>query len=146
MTPPGAAALSAPPPPVAELATRMRAAGAASTGTLVPAGSPPLALTLVTGDLAIASTALGRGLLLVDGLLDITGTFAFNGVIVASAGIRIATGARLDVAGSIWLGNGAALVVDGDARVAARADALDAAETLLRLPRRAILAGQRDPP
>ncbi len=146
VTPPGAASLSAPPPPVAELATRMRAAGAAATGTLVPAGSPPLALTLVTGDLAIATTALGRGLLLVDGLLDITGTFAFNGVVVASAGIRIAAGARLDVAGSIWLGSGASLVVDGDARVAARADALDAAETLLRLPRRAILAGQRDPP
>jgi len=134
VTPAGVAALNAPPPPVAELATRLRAAGAAATGTLVPAGSPPLALTLVTGDLAIASTALGRGLLLVDGLLDITGTFAFNGVVVASAGIRVAAGARLDVAGSIWLGSGASLVVDGDARVAARADALDAAETLLRLP------------
>ena len=97
VTPPGAASLSAPPPPVAELATRMRAAGAAPTGTLVPAGSPPLALTLVTGDLAIGATALGRGLLLVDGLLDITGTFEFNGVVVASAGIRVATGARLDV-------------------------------------------------
>jgi hypothetical protein len=146
VTPAGVAALNHPPPPVAELATRLRAAGAAATGTLVPAGSPPLALTLVTGDLAIASTALGRGLLLVDGLLDITGTFAFNGVVVASAGIRVAAGARLDVAGSIWLGSGAPLVVDGDARVAARADALDAAEALLRLPRRAILAGQRDPP
>jgi hypothetical protein len=146
VAPAGTGSLSAPPPPVAELASRMRAAGAASAGTLVPAGSPPLALTLVTGDLVIASAALGRGLLLVDGLLDIAGTFEFNGVVVASAGIRVAAGARLDVAGSIWLPGGAALAVDGDARVAARADALDAAESLLPLPRRAILASQRDPP
>jgi hypothetical protein len=146
VTPAAAGSLSAPPPPIAELGSRMRAAGAASTGTLVPAGSPPLALTLVTGDLALAAAALGRGLLLVDGLLDIAGTFEFNGVVVASAGIRVAAGARLDVAGSIWLGSGAALVVDGDARVSARADALDAVETLLPLPRRAMLAGQRDPP
>jgi hypothetical protein len=146
VSPAGVGALRAPPPPLAELAARMRGAGAASTGTLVAAGSPPLALTLVTGDLAVATTALGRGLLLVDGLLDIAGTFEFNGVVVASAGIRVAAGARLDVAGSIWLGSGASLVVDGDARVAARADALDAAESLLRLPRRAVLASQRDPP
>ena len=146
VSPAGVASLRAPPPPVPELVVRMRDAGAASAGTLVPAGTPPLALTLVTGDLTIPSTALGRGLLLVDGLLDIRGTFEFNGVVVASAGIRVAAGARLDVAGSIWLGSGASLVVDGDARVAARGDALDAAESLLRLPRRAFLAGQRDPP
>ena len=38
------------------------------------------------------------------------------------AGIRVASGARLDVAGAIWLGGGATLVVDGEARVAARAE------------------------
>jgi hypothetical protein len=146
VSPAGVGSLRGPPPPVAELAARMRAAGAASAGTLVPAGAPPLALTLVAGDLTVPSIALGHGLLLVDGLLDIAGTFEFNGVVVASAGIRVAAGARLDVAGSIWLGSGASLLVDGDARVAARLDALEAADGLLPLPRRASLADQRDPP
>jgi hypothetical protein len=146
VAPTAGGSLRVPPPPISELGVRMRDAGAASAGTLVAAGSPPLALTLVTGGLTVPASALGRGLLLVDGLLDILGTFEFNGVVVASAGIRVAAGARLDVAGSIWLGSGASLVVDGDARVAARGDALDAAESLLRLPRRAFLVGQRDPP
>ena len=124
----------------------MRDAGAAAGGTFVPAGTPPLALTLTPGDLLIGSSALGRGLLFVDGLLDISGSFEFSGLVVASRGIRVAAGARLDVAGGIWLGTGAGLVVDGDGRVAARADELDAAESLLRLPRRALLASLRDSP
>jgi hypothetical protein len=144
---PGAAApFGVSAPPLAALAARMRDAGAASAGTLVPAGLPPLALTLVTGDLTIGASALGRGLLMVDGRLDIGGSFEFNGVVVATRGIRVAAGARMDVAGAIWLGIGAALEVAGDVRVTARADALEAADGLLRLPRRAVLAGQRDPP
>jgi len=144
---PGAAApfrVSA--PQLAALAARMRDAGAVSGGTLVPAGLPPLALTMVAGDLTVGASALGRGLLLVDGRLDILGSFEFNGVVVVTRGIRVAAGARMDVAGAIWLGIGAGLDVAGDVRVAARADALDAADGLLRLPRRAVLAGQRDPP
>jgi hypothetical protein len=141
---PASAPFHAPAPPLAELARRARAAGALPGGTLVPAGTPPLALTLIPGDLAIDSAASGRGLLLVDGLLDIAGTFEFSGVVVASAGIRVASGARLDVAGAIWLGNGATLTVEGDAHVAADGAALDAADGLLRLPRRAVVSGMRD--
>jgi hypothetical protein len=142
----GALSFGVPPPPLAELAARLRGAGAAPGGTLVPAGAPPLALTLVSGDLVTAASARGRGLLFVDGRLDIGGSFEFNGVVVATGGIRVASGARLDIAGAIWLGGGAALVVDGAARVAARADELEAADGLLRLPRRALLASLRDPP
>ena len=141
---PAMAPFRAPAPPLAELATRARAAGALPSGTLVSAGTPPLALTLVTGDLAIGSAASGRGLLFVDGLLDITGTFEFSGVVVASAGIRVASGARLEIAGAVWLGNWATLMVDGDAHVAADGAALDAADGLLRLPRRAVVGGMRD--
>jgi hypothetical protein len=133
-------------PPLAALAVRLRAAGAAPGGTLVPAGLPPLALTLVAGDLVTAASALGRGLLFVDGRLDIGGSFEFNGVVVATRGIRVTAGARLDVAGAIWLGAGATLVVAGDARISALADAVDTADGLLRLPRPALLAGLRDPP
>ncbi len=140
------AALTAPAPPLAELAVRARDAGAAPGGTLVPAGPPPLALTLISGDLVAASSLRGRGLLVVDGRLDISGSFEFNGVVVATRGIRVAAGARLGVAGTIWLGAGAPFVVEGEARVSASLDAVEAADALLRLPRRALLAGLRDPP
>jgi hypothetical protein len=146
VAPGGPAPLGVSAPPLAELAVRLRDAGAAPGGTLVPAGTPPLVLTLVAGDLVTGASALGSGLLFVDGRLDIGGSFAFNGVVVATRGIRVAGGARLGVAGGIWLGAGATLVVEGEARVSARADAVDAADGLLRLPRRALLAGLRDPP
>ncbi len=142
----GAAASSAPPPPVTLLADRLRTAGAATAGTLVATGTPPLALTLTAGDLTVGGAAAGRGLLLVDGLLDIAGAFEFNGVVVAAGGIRVASGARFDVRGAVWLATGARLLVDGEASVSASADALDAADGLLPLPRRAFLAGLRDPP
>jgi hypothetical protein len=141
-----ARALHAPRPPVAELADRLRAAGAALTGTLVPGGVPPLARTWSPGDLVVAGNARGRGLLLVEGLLDITGAFEFNGVVVASGGIRVAAGARLEVRGVVWLGPDATFVGDGDAAVRADGDALESADDLLALPRRALLAGLRDPP
>ncbi len=146
VSPAGAPPIGVPAPPLAELATRLRAAGAAPGGTLVPAGDPPLALTLLAGDLVVSATARGQGVLFVDGLLDIGGVFEFSGVVVASGGIRVASGARLDVTGAVWLGSGATLVVDGEARVAAHADALAAADGLLRLPRRTRVTGQRDPP
>jgi hypothetical protein len=142
--PPARSPLRVPPPPLTELATRARAAGAAPGGTLVTTGTPPLALTLVTGDLHVASLGRGRGLLFVDGLLDITGTFEFSGVVVASAGIRVASAARLDVAGAVWLGGGATLAIDGEARVAADRAAVEAADGLLPLPRRAIPTSMRD--
>jgi len=146
VTPSGAAPLRAPGPPTGELAARMRDAGALPGGTLVPSGTAPLALTLVTGALFVPASARGRGLLHVGGLLDIGGSFEFSGVVVADRGIRVASGGRLDVTGAIWLGAGATLVVDGEARVAARATELEAADGLLALPRLARLAGLRDPP
>jgi hypothetical protein len=136
----------APAPPLAELASRLRDAGAASGGTLVPAGVPTLALTLVDGDLVAPAAAHGRGILYVDGRLDIPGTFEFSGVVVASGGIRVAVGARLDVAGTVWLGAVGPLVVEGDARIVASSAALEAADGLLRLPRLARVTGLRDPP
>ena len=94
----------------------------------------------------VGGTARGQGVLLVGGLLDIIGTFEFNGVVVASAGIRVAAGARLEVRGAVWLGPDATLVVDGDAAVRADGSAMEAADGLLPLPRRSRLAGLRDPP
>jgi len=65
-------------------------------------------------------------------------------VVVASAGIRVASGARLEIAGAVWLGNGATLTVAGDVHVVADGAALDAADGLLGLPRRAVVGGMRD--
>jgi hypothetical protein len=146
VSPGGTAPLRAPAPPLGGLAAHLRAAGAAPGGTLVAAGVPPLALTLIPGDLVPPPIARGRGLLFVDGRLDIDGTFEFSGVIVASGGIRVASGARLDVRGAVWLGAGAPLVVEGEARVAAWADDVEAVDGLLALPRRAVPAGLRDLP
>jgi len=139
-------ALHAPPPPVTQLSDRLIAAGAATAGTLLPSGVPPLARTWSPGDLVVGGTARGQGVLLIGGLLDITGTFEFNGVVVASGGIRVAAGAQLEVRGAVWLGPGATLVVDGDAAVRADGSAMEAADGLLPLPRRSRLAGLRDPP
>jgi len=144
VSPPARAPLRASPPPLAELAARARAAGAAPGGTLVATGAPPLALTLIAGDLHVTSLGRGQGLLFVDGLLDITGTFEFSGLVVASGGIRVASAARLDVAGAVWLGSGATLAIDGEARVAADGAAVEAADGLLPLPRRAVLTSMRD--
>ena len=141
-----AGAQHSPPPPVTQLSDRLIAAGAATTGTLLPSGVPPLARTWSPGDLVVGGTARGQGVLLVGGLLDITGTFEFNGVVVASGGIRVAAGAQLEVRGAVWLGPGATLVVDGDAAVRADGNAMEAADGLLPLPRRSRLAGLRDPP
>src|SRR5262249_33801743 len=143
VSPPARAPLRVSEPPLAELAARARAAGAAPGGTLVATGAPP-ALPLTAGDLHVTSLGRGRGLLFVDGLLDITGTFEFSGLVVASGGIRVASAARLDVAGEVWLGSGAAFAIDGEARVAADGAALEAADGLLPLPRRAVLTSMRD--
>jgi len=144
VSPPARAPLRVSEPPLAELAARARAAGAAPGGTLVATGAPPLALTLTAGDLHVTSLGRGRGLLFVDGLLDITGTFEFSGLVVASGGIRVASAARLDVAGEVWLGSGATFAIDGEARVAADGAALEVADRLLPLPRRAVLTSMRD--
>src|SRR5262249_23127719 len=106
-------------------------------------GVPPLALTLVAGDLGVATLGHGRGLLFVDGLLDITGTFQFSGVVVASAGIRVASAGRLDGACAVSLRHGAALTIREEAPDAADAAAVGAADGLLALRRRAVVTSLR---
>ena len=102
----------------------MRAAGAATTGHAGPGAACRRSRSRWSR--AISRSAPRRsasGLLLVDGLLDITGTFEFNGVVVASGGIRSPPAPGSTSRGASGSGSGASLVVDGDARVAARADA-----------------------
>src|SRR5262249_50342714 len=96
--------LYAPAPPLLELAARARAAGAVSSGTLVGSGVPPVALTLVDGDLLLAAPAIGAGLLIVEGFLDISDAFTFTGVVAATRGVRVGSGGSLRVEGALWIG------------------------------------------
>jgi len=126
------------------LAGRLTAAGA--TGLDAFAGSPP-GLGFVDGDLAFPGPFAGEGLLYVRGTLDIADAFAFNGVVVASGGVRVRSGASLAVSGALWLGAAPgqdALVVDGELRVRRDAAAVAAVDQRFTLPRPAVLLGLRD--
>jgi hypothetical protein len=141
-------ALAAPAPPLPALAARLGAAGAAGSEALVEGGAPSASLVHVQGDLVVTRPLRGAGLLLVEGTLDIRETLAFTGIVAASGGVRISGGASLNVDGALWLGAPASgepsLLVSG--RLAVRQDraAIDAADRLLTLPRRAVLLGLRD--
>ncbi|HEV7731561.1 MAG TPA: hypothetical protein VGR62_05330 [Candidatus Binatia bacterium] len=148
-TTPDAAPRFSPPPPLAELAARAVAAGAAPGGTFVATPPAPAMLTRVPADLVVATPLVGAGLLIVEGRLDIMASFEFSGVVVAAGGVRVAEGARLVVRGGLWLGpsDPAAplLEVEGDVTVQASADAVAVADDLLPLPRRARVGGISDP-
>ena len=86
------------------------------------------------------------GLLFVDGTLDIRSTLDFTGLVVAAGGLRVRAGGSLTVGGALWVGGTAApaFVVDGTLRLRQSAAALDDADRLLPLPRRAVLVGVKD--
>jgi len=142
------APLRSPPPPLAALAGRVRAAGPRGAESLVPADGPPPALALVEGDLVVSDALHGSGLLFVDGVLDIRGALDFTGVVVAAGGVRVADGGRLAIEGALWAGapaaGGSLLEVAGSLALRQQRTALAAADRLLPLPRRPRLLGLRD--
>jgi len=139
----------APAPPLDELDERVRSVTASGTGTLVPGGTPPVAVTFADGDLTVGATAVGAGLLFVAGRLDIEGALAFTGVVAARGGVRVASGGSLFIEGALWLDGSPsgppALDVAGTLVVRAAAAALDLADDTLPLPRLARVVGIRDP-
>ena len=139
--------LVAAPPPLAVLAARVRAASPAGPEVLVPS-APAVALAYVAGDLTIVDRRQGAGLLFVDGALDIHAPFDFTGLVVASRGIRIASGASCTVSGALWVGVptpfAPSLLVDGGLALRRDPTALGVADGLAPLPRRAVLLGIRD--
>jgi hypothetical protein len=139
---------TAPAPPLAALRARLAATGPGGAERLVAGGPPPAGLALVNGDLVVPGIAYGAGILHVTGTLDIQGRLDFTGMVVAEQGLRVEAGAQLTVRGGLWLGplpGGPPLAVDGLVEVRRDAAAVDAADALLALPRRARLAGVRDP-
>jgi hypothetical protein len=137
-------AIAAAPPPLAALASRVLAAAHGGAESLVPAGAPTPTLAYVAGDLLVDAALHGAGVLFVDGLLDIRGGLDFTGVVVASGGVRIGSGASLTVAGAVWTGAPSTFEVDGTMALRADAAAVAAADALVPLPRRAVILGQRD--
>jgi len=77
-------------PPFAALAARILAAGPRGSEVLV-SGTPSPALAYVGGDLAVTDARAGAGVLFIDGRLDITGRLDFTGLVIATAGIHVAS-------------------------------------------------------
>ena len=135
----------APPPPLADLGARVLAGPHAGTEALVASGPPAAAVIHVAGDLAVDDARRGAGLLFVDGHLEIRGLLEFEGVVVATRGIHIASGASLALDGGLWLGVGSpTLSVEGGLVLRRAPSAVAAADALLSLPRRAAVASARD--
>ena len=137
-------AIAAATPPIGALRARVLAVPHGGAETLVPAGAPTPSVAYVAGDLPVVAALYGAGLLLIDGMLDIRGALDFTGVVVASGGVRIASGASLTVAGAVWTGAPATFDVDGAVALGADAAAVATADSLVPLPRRTIILGQRD--
>ena len=144
ISPDTAPPVSASTPPLAELGARVLAAAHAGSEALVSSGAPAVGLTHVA-DLAVDDVRLGAGLLFVDGWLEVRGSLAFQGVVVVTGGLRVAPGATLAVDGGLWLGVGSpTLTVEGVLVLHHDPAAIAAADAVLPLPRRAVVAGARD--
>jgi hypothetical protein len=138
----GSPAAYAPSPPLAAVTNRLVAAGALpgfTPSTIMPAA----ALHVVIGDHVIATPGAGAGILWVDGRLDITADFAFNGIVAARGGVGVASGVSVQIAGGMWLG-APAFDVAGDLVVRHDRAAIDAAGALFPFPRPATVAGLVD--
>ena len=142
------AALASPPPPLAALAARVRAAGPRGGEALGTADAPPPSLAFVQGDLVVSDGRRGAGLLFVDGLLDIRGALDFTGLVIAAGGVRVAGAGRLAIRGALWVGappaGGPLLDVAGSLALSQQRAAMATADGLLTLPRRPVLLGVRD--
>jgi len=137
----------APPPPLQALAARAASAGAVSAAAgLVGAPPAPPAVILAPGDLHVDTPRAGAGVLVVDGVLRLQAPLEFTGVVAALGGLRVEATGSLDVHGALWLGDESIdpLVIDGTAAIHASAAALDVADSLLSLPRRARVASVMD--
>jgi hypothetical protein len=135
-------ARSATPPPVDAVGQRLAALGAGDPALLPPAGTRPGGLARVTGDLRVDVPFSGAGVLFVGGSLDIHAAFDFTGLVIATGGVRVATGASLRLAGAAW--STGPLQVDGTASVRADHAAIDAVDHQLPLPRLPFVAGVKD--
>jgi hypothetical protein len=91
--------------------------------------------------------AQGSGLLLIDGALEVSGTFGFDGLIAVAGDLRVDSGADVQVAGAVVQGApGSAVVLQGRGRIAYSHAVVErlAATYPSVLPMRARLSGWRE--
>jgi hypothetical protein len=126
-------------------------------GRLLSLGLPPVAglseatlaglITHTGGSARVSSAVRGRGLLIIDGDLEVTAPLTFSGVLVVQGTLDIRPGGALAVRGSLWVwgeGLGAAVEAAGPLTVAYSRDAVAQADRAFRLPRRALGVAQRE--
>lgn len=103
-------------------------------------------LSILRGDVVVAASLGGAGILVVDGSLRISGTLAFAGLVVVRHGIRLDPGAAIHVTGALWTGALTGFDMLGAGRVAYSSEALAYADRLAggRLPRPVVVVGWRE--
>lgn len=139
--------ISRAPPPLVDLIGRTRLVATGSLAALTASQPAPVALSFASGDLVLPGSVYGQGLLVVDGVLDVPGTFDFRGVVVARSGLRLHAGAVAQIHGELWLGAppvGPAPDLAGRLRIDRDDGAVVAADALLPLPRLAVIGGVLD--
>ena len=92
--------------------------------------SSDLVTTYVTGDLRLAGTGSGAGVLVVDGDLDVTGEFEFAGIIIVTGDVRFTGGGSgTHLWGSLMTKGSAEVDVSGSAEIIYSSVVLDTLET-----------------
>ena len=111
------------------------------------AGSPRI--TYIEGGAQISGNVEGYGVLIVDGPLDIAGTFTFHGLVIARGDIQVQVAGTAGIYGSLLIGEsnvldgGYELDVKGNATVRFDSCVLTPADNWVPLPKKAkILAWQ----
>lgn len=102
-------------------------------------------ITRITGDANIQGTIDGYGVLIIDGALDVSGNFTFNGLVIARGDIEVQFTGNAGIFGSVLLTESSAydptveLDVRGNAHIRYDSCALAAADGWVPLPKAARL-------
>jgi hypothetical protein len=119
-----------------------------------PAGPLPLgtfgpAALRVVGDATLAAPAVGAGVLIVEGSLDVNVPVEVRGAVIVLGRLRVAAEGTLSVRGWLWVegrGAGPAVTADGPLSVIYSSEAVAEADRLFRLPRRPVVLSEREAP
>jgi hypothetical protein len=117
--------------------------GSYSSGPWGTAATPRI--TRINGNAQLSGNIEGYGVLIVDGVLDIAGTFTFNGLVIARGDIQVQISGNAGIYGSLMLGESltydplAELDVRGNATIRFNSCNLNPADGWVSLPKKAKL-------
>jgi hypothetical protein len=110
------------------------------------AGVPQL--SVIAGDCEVTGQLSGGGIVVVDGLLHVSGELAFSGLLLARGGVVFDPGSRVEVRGAFWraAGTDTRLELRGTAALLYSSAALAAVDAALPgvLPHAGIVVGWRE--